>query len=120
MRPKRMRAQGPQIRKSDWVICTSIYNGVGLVLRVGRNGLWADVRWRFGGSEWVKRMATEHLRVTTRLEGKNFEGRILALYDTDPDPLIKAMREAIVELEFSGYGYVADNLRNALKQKGEA
>ena len=52
------------MRKGDWVLLNINPRQVGLVVRVGTNGAWVDIRWKSGGSEWVKRMQPEHVTVT--------------------------------------------------------
>ncbi len=49
----------------DWVDTIRAPHGQGIVLRVSRDGTWADVRWRDGDDTWVKRMPCESLRVLT-------------------------------------------------------
>ena len=51
----------------DWVDTIRAPHGQGIVLRVSRDGGWADVRWRDGGTTWVKRMPLGSLRVVTML-----------------------------------------------------
>ncbi len=53
------------IERSDWVRAKC--GGIGVVIRVARDGSWADVRWRkLVGPlplEWSKRMPTKSLTV---------------------------------------------------------
>ena len=55
-----------QIQKSDWVACTG-NEMVGLVIRIARDGTWADVRWRSGGHTWTKRMPSTALQIRTTI-----------------------------------------------------
>ena len=55
-------ALGSPVR-GDWVDTIRSPHGHGIVLRVSRDGAWADVRWRDGGNTWVKRMPLDSLRV---------------------------------------------------------
>lgn len=57
-------ALGSPVR-GDWVDTIRAPHGQGIVLRVSRDGAWADVRWRDGDNIWVKRMPCDSLRVLT-------------------------------------------------------
>jgi len=52
-----------QVKRADWVICPGFENIVGVVKRVAKSGLWADVEW----PACTKRMQTEHLVVQTTI-----------------------------------------------------
>lgn len=50
------------VKRADWV--TTRDGGRGFVMRVARDGAWADVRWRDPElGEWTKRMPTRSLIV---------------------------------------------------------
>jgi hypothetical protein len=51
------------IHRADWVT-TRNHRKAGLhgfVTRMARDGSWADVRWRYAGDEWRKRMPADSL-----------------------------------------------------------
>lgn len=54
-----------RVKSGDWVTTRSWRSARGFVKRVARDGSWADVRWRMGGSEWVKRMRASALLICT-------------------------------------------------------
>ena len=49
----------------DWVETIFEPRYPGFVLRVSRNGAWADVRWRERHTEWVERTPCDSLRIVT-------------------------------------------------------
>lgn len=55
------------MRRGDWVMNLGNRTGyIGCVLRVARDGTWADVRWRvpdLNPPEWTKRMPTAALEL---------------------------------------------------------
>ena len=51
-----------RIKRADWVRVKG-HRSIGFVIRVARDGSWADVRWRLGTEEWSKRMRTRVLVV---------------------------------------------------------
>lgn len=57
------------VKRADWVRAVNGPATVeGIVLRVARDGSWADVRWGDGtGREWSKRMPTSALVVLTTI-----------------------------------------------------
>lgn len=49
------------MKAGDWVVCKESPEMDGQVIRVARDGSWADVKWAAG---WSKRMPAESLKVT--------------------------------------------------------
>jgi hypothetical protein len=50
-----------RIARSDWVATRAQPSFTGFVLRVARDGSWADVRWSTPYETWTKRMPTANL-----------------------------------------------------------
>ena len=63
----RRPADARQVKRADWVTNPPSGTGhIGFVIRVARDGSWADVKWRVRGMnppEWTKRMPTSALKV---------------------------------------------------------
>lgn len=57
--------RGLKLCSGDWV--TTATGGRGIVLRVAKDGTWADVRWRRGEEVWIKRMPPDALIIQTTL-----------------------------------------------------
>ena len=58
-----------EIKRGDYVVCKILLNGpLGFVIRVARDGSWADIRWRGSVAgeivNWSKRMRLVTLEVT--------------------------------------------------------
>lgn len=56
-------APSRQVKRADWVTCPGFEHIIGVVSRVAKNGVWADVKWPTG----TKRMLTQHLEVQTTI-----------------------------------------------------
>lgn len=65
------RSGTSDVRRADWVTTRSSEGQrrrpVGFVKRCARDGKWADVRWKSGTEEWVKRMRCKHLVVLAEI-----------------------------------------------------
>jgi hypothetical protein len=59
----------PPLMRSDWV--TTRDGGLGSVIRIAKDGAWADVRWRdpsMHPPEWSKRMPRRALIIKTTIQ----------------------------------------------------